>query len=373
MHRTNSGNSSELNYMKQLDGLRALAVLAVLYTHYLPSAYWPLNVYWGEYGVQLFFVLSGFLITTILLKCRQNIASKSVTASFTLRRFYIRRFLRIFPLYYAVLIFLALLNISPVRETLIWHIPYLSNVYFFLRGDWHGSVSHLWSLAVEEQFYLIWPFLILCLPQKLLLPTIVIFISSAPTFRLISTIAGLNQFATWVLAPSCFDTLGLGSLLAYLSFQKENLFVSKEKFVNLCLLFGIFMQVVLITLQRINNIDYLVNTLDYTSKGLIFTWLIAKAACGFKGFTGKFLETKSIMYIGKISYGIYLIHNFTPDLIRKGLNAVGLAHHGSVPFVAITSTIITLLLATISWHFFEKPINNLKSFFPYTLKGSVTQ
>jgi len=83
-----------------------------------------------------------------------------------LKTFYARRALRIFPLFYFVLAAAAVLNIGPVRDTFAWHATYLSNIYFYLRGDWHGSVSHLWSLAVEEQFYLVWPLLILCAPER---------------------------------------------------------------------------------------------------------------------------------------------------------------------------------------------------------------
>ncbi|MGH7999853.1 MAG: acyltransferase family protein, partial [Brasilonema sp.] len=136
-----SENSSALKYMKQLDGLRAIAVFAVLYTHYLPEKYWLFDIYWGGIGVRLFFVLSGFLITSILLKCRDYITSRQQTLSFTLRQFYIRRFLRLIPLYYAILFLAALINIPPVRETLAWHIPYLSNIYFAIKGDFHASVS----------------------------------------------------------------------------------------------------------------------------------------------------------------------------------------------------------------------------------------
>ena len=111
-------------YMPQLDGLRALAVLAVLWTHYLPEPYWLFGVYWGGYGVRLFFVLSGFLITTLLLSCRHYVHHGQQRRSVVLRQFYCRRFLRLCPLYYATLTVTALLNIAPVRETLcgIFHI-----------------------------------------------------------------------------------------------------------------------------------------------------------------------------------------------------------------------------------------------------------
>jgi peptidoglycan/LPS O-acetylase OafA/YrhL len=226
---TDSKDDRPLKYMRQLDGLRTFAVLAVVWTHYLPSNYWPFGVYWGGIGVKLFFVLSGFIITRILFKCRQYVILGNQTSLFTIRQFYICRFLRLFPLYYATLTLTALVNIPPVRETIGWHIPYLSNIYFAIRGDWHGSVSHFWSLAVEEQFYLLWPLVILFTPKKILAPTIFFVILSGAFFRLTVTAFGLNEIAIWTLMPSCLDTLGLGSLLAYLTYRQETFNVSKEK------------------------------------------------------------------------------------------------------------------------------------------------
>src|SRR5215471_9719868 len=127
---TASEHSNALKYMRQLDGLRAIAVLAVLWTHYLPQEYWLSGIYWGGVGVRLFFVLSGFLITGILLKSRQYITQGKQCSLVAIRQFYIRRFLRIFPLYYVILALTAIMAIPPVRETIAWHIAYLSNVYF---------------------------------------------------------------------------------------------------------------------------------------------------------------------------------------------------------------------------------------------------
>src|SRR5947208_4381885 len=150
---TASEHSNALKYMKQLDGLRAMAVLAVLWTHYLPEEYWLFGIYWGGFGVRLFFVLSGFLITGILLKSQQYVIQGKQCSLFAIRQFYIRRFLRIFPLYYVILALTVLMAIPQVKEAIVWHVSSLSDVYFALQGRYYGSVVHLWSLAVEEQFY----------------------------------------------------------------------------------------------------------------------------------------------------------------------------------------------------------------------------
>jgi peptidoglycan/LPS O-acetylase OafA/YrhL len=365
---TASEHSNALKYMKQLDGLRAIAVLAVLWTHYLPEKYWLFGVYWGGIGVRLFFVLSGFLITGILLKSRQYVIQGKQCSLFAIRQFYIRRFLRIFPLYYAVLALAALIAMPSVRETIAWHVSYLSNVYFALQGRFHGSVGHLWSLAVEEQFYLLWPWAILFLPHRLLLPTTIIVIGIAPLFRFISTLVGVNQVAVWVLTPGACDTLCLGALLAYLNSYGDELLLSKKRVLHLFLLTGLLITIVLPILSWLDAQNLVISALADTGRGLLFTCLVAAAARGFKGFVGKLLESKLIVYLGKISYGIYLIHAFMPEIAYRTLDYCGLSSYASPLLVAVFSTVATIVVATITWHILERPINELKRFFQYTVK-----
>lgn len=133
----------------EIDFLRAYAVLAVIATH--SSRVVTVGIT-GYHGVLLFFVISGFLITGILLDAR---ATNGPTRGI-LTAFYARRFLRIFPIYYAVLFVAFVLGFQNVRAEIGWLLTYLSNWYFASRG-FTGPASHLWSLAVEEQFYLFWP------------------------------------------------------------------------------------------------------------------------------------------------------------------------------------------------------------------------
>src|SRR5436309_834307 len=156
--------------MPQLDGVRALAVLAVLVHHYL-SAAWPVldraGTSLGFLGVKLFFVLSGFLITGILLEGRlADDTPEGRSRLRFLRQFYIRRFLRIFPLYYVVVALALICNIAPARQIAIWLLTYTVNIYFSIVGEFPRHFSHLWSLAIEEQFYLVWPWCILYARQR---------------------------------------------------------------------------------------------------------------------------------------------------------------------------------------------------------------
>jgi peptidoglycan/LPS O-acetylase OafA/YrhL len=354
-----------LQYVRQLDGLRAVAVSIVLFHHWIPQTYQPVN-HLGRLGVLLFFVLSGFLITGILLQCRELVQSGVESRGFELKQFYVRRFLRIFPVYYTILIIGWLLNTHVIRETMLWHVTYLSNVYLAMRGDWHGSISHLWSLAVEEQFYLFWPALILFLPSRLMLRTIVGLILVAPLFRGIGSLLGLNPVAAWVLGPACLDTLGMGALLALVRHSPEQIPVSLRNksgwlpWIGLILLGGTVAE------GQVNGDTPLYLALYDSGAALVAVSLVAKASLGIPGNLGTVLEWRPIAYLGKISYGVYLLHLFVSSAINRVVHQWVDPHDPryAIPLI-IGYLVTTVALASLSWRFLEAPLNELKRFFPY--------
>jgi peptidoglycan/LPS O-acetylase OafA/YrhL len=198
--------------MRQLDAVRTIAVTMVIATHWEPRA----TTFWfnGGFGVKLFFVVSGFLITGILLDARNKAERLGFRRTAVLKSFYARRFLRIFPLFYATLVLTFLLGVPAVREFIWWLIAYLGNVLLALRGVWLDGIAHFWSLAVEEQFYLVWPVLMLFTPRRLLLPLIASAIVFAQLFRLVFYLEGINEITVGVLPFASLDTLGLGAMLA---------------------------------------------------------------------------------------------------------------------------------------------------------------
>ena len=171
---------SSLKYMPQLDALRAFAVLAVMVHHFLPvDHYIPTDyITLGMLAVRLFFVLSGFLITGILLGYRSDEPKNA------LKRFYFRRVLRIFPIYYLTLFVALALQVRSIQQGAFWHLTYTSNFIAPFHPEWMGPASHFWTLAVEEQFYFVWPFIMLFVPHtKHLAKTIVGTIALAVIFR----------------------------------------------------------------------------------------------------------------------------------------------------------------------------------------------
>ncbi len=154
------------NYIPQFDSIRAIAVILVIIHHWFETNK-VLNFFPnGALGVNMFFVLSGFLITGILLKAKKQVEAETTTRGTAFKNFYIRRTLRIFPIYYLLLFVLWLMHDPAIAKDGVYYFTYTANYLFFSQQFFPARVAHLWSLAVEEQFYLIWPWLIILINRK---------------------------------------------------------------------------------------------------------------------------------------------------------------------------------------------------------------
>jgi len=364
----------EKGYMPQLDTLRAMAVLLVIIAHWLPMEN-VLNRYFpnGICGVTLFFVLSGFLITGILLKSKEQIA-EGASLKQSLKTFYIRRSLRIFPLYYLVISIAWIFNEANIRENFLWHFFYASNFYFWKEYQWQGHLSHLWSLSVEEQFYLFWPALVLFIPRKGLPLMFCIAIAAAILYRL-GTRSPWGDFARF-LTPGSLDSFALGALLAYgIRFQPNwfRLFYKYRDFLTL-VAFMLFLVAPYFLIQLQPNFpvySFWFYGFYFPLISVFFTFLIAKAS---EGFTNKLLapvfNSRILIFLGKISYALYLLHNFVP--ILGGMEFPSFLQ----PFAFFITQFLRLLLlvvvCSLSWYLFEKPILRLKNLFEYHDKQKKT-
>lgn len=354
--------SPQSHHMHQLDALRAFAVGAVMFN----SFYKPIESPLGEWGVQLFFVLSGFLITGILLRCRTSLDAQANLSErkHRLRQFYIRRVLRIVPLFYAVVLLAALANIQPVRQTLLWHLTYTTNIYIALQNGWIGPLSHFWSLAVEEQFYLVWPFLILFLPARWLVPSILAAIAVAPLFRIAGAIWDFHPITLQVLLFGSLDFLGIGALLAYFQHEKPNHFrlVTRVAEYN-------WLGLIFLSLMMLGAIPHPLHpwipVIGASFAPLFFAWLIHKAAVGFEGKIGLLLQNKDLIYLGQISYGLYIFHKIIPIFVTRGFDFIGLTYPSNAGAQLLILMTANILVASASWFILEKPINNLKQRFAY--------
>lgn len=363
--------------MPQLDGLRALAVALVLVQHYLGE--WPAvrRAGPGGLGVGLFFVLSGFLITRILLDLRGHIAAGAQTLGGGLRAFYARRFLRIWPLYYLVLLAAAALDVPPVRRSFAWHAAYLSNLYFARRGEWDGPVTPFWSLAVEEQFYLLWPLVILCVPPRWLVRAIAALLVLSPLMRFVYLrVLEVGPFAVGMLPFGCTDQLVWGALLGCCWNDPTALDGVRRRVRAVGLALGAPAVVLVPWLGPApagSVAETLVMVFHLTAGGVCFFAVIDAAARGLAGPLGALLEARVPRYLGRISYGLYVQHTFVRTLAfglgaLPGLAAVGRWLRSIEPSaglwfpVAVATVVAT---ASASWYAFERPINELKRLFPY--------
>ena len=347
----------------QLDALRAFAVLGVLLAHTMP---WTQDAFdAGSAGVRLFFVLSGFLITGILLRARAQAAAAGAGRGQVLRAFYARRFLRIFPPYYGVLALALLLGLPQVRETLAWHLAYLSNFFAATHGWPQPYLGHLWSLSVEEQFYLVWPAVILFTPRRWLPAALVGTVCVGPPARLVFTALVGDPIRGGTVPLTCLDSLGLGALLALAHQSGPG---ARARLRRACFGAGaaLFLAVLGASLLKVGA-GFRVAGKELAF-ALLFTWLVDRADAGFGGPARRLLEWRPLVYAGGISYGIYLYHEFLPPLLHRldpWLPAALRfpAGHGPVRLLYVAAA--TLPVAALSWHLFEKPLNGLKGRFPY--------
>lgn len=359
---------SALGYMPQLDGLRCLAVIAVWFEHW---GYPPVRGSWvlgeiqpGAMGVWLFFVLSGFLITRILLQSRAEVDAGGATTLHAARIFYARRFLRILPVYYLTLLVASLL-LPEVRHVFWWHFTYNTNVWVTLHPHQYPAGTHFWSLAVEEQFYLIWPWIILLIPSRYLLRAIIVVVAVGVLFRFGCSLLPLGHRGTpaYALLPGCADKLALGALLAFFWDRSTTPKLARWNnwFIRSGLWIGLPVLIALITLRHYHPDSRLALVFLPLSAALFFVWLIGRAAHGFGGIAGAFLECLPVSYLGKISYGLYLFHYLVPQTLDRF--RVHVPGRWSLRFGFYAA--ITIAIASLSWYAFEKPINGLKRFFAY--------
>jgi peptidoglycan/LPS O-acetylase OafA/YrhL len=339
--------------IEQLDALRFFAVLAVLITHWnILDSYNKASFLFGANGVNLFFALSGFLITLILINTKEQV---DFSLGKSLRNFYIRRTLRIFPIYYLMLIALWFFNHIKVADGMPWYLCYLTNFYCIKIQNW-GGLSHLWSLSLEEQFYLVWPIVILLIPSKKLWIPILLIIIISICAKVILRQNGASFWILYMSPISVLDILGLGSLLAY--FYYFHIDKLTKLLHNTPIAVIVFVQfIICIYVLYTSHFDYTYLLLGRFSFGLVSIWIIGRSALGFTGLVGKLLLLKPIKYAGKISYGIYLFHILVPGML------MGIKSPSNVFVRFVIYFIVTIAISSFSWFFFERRILRLKEKF----------
>ena len=360
-----------------LDGVRGLAILLVLAHNLNPFSGTgrPLER-WIEYdsnfgwvGVQLFFVLSGFLITGILLDTRG--------APRYLRAFFARRVLRIFPLYYGVLVggllVLPALGLAPHRlladpQNRVWLWIYLVNWAEPL-GRGVAAFPHFWSLAVEEQFYFAWPFVVRhATPRRLLAITLGLMIAAFAA-RICVRRAGLGGEAAYMFTVCRMDALAVGAAVAaLLRMPPAHAWLVRERRWIAPGAAALFVAG-LVTTRGYARAGAADQAHGYTILALVFAALVLVVALDHergRGWLGALFEHRLLRSFGKYSYGIYLFHQFINQLIGVPLldrllpRGIGIKA-GLAYMVAVTAA--SYALAFVSYHAYEKHFLALKRHF----------
>lgn len=342
---------SRYGYRPQIDGLRALAVGGVLLTHF-----WFPHGPMGHLGVRLFFVISGFLITERLLDARTTVeggASRPINEGMA---FFLRRALRLFPAYYLLLALLVATDAGGIRASAPWHLFNLTNLWFVKIDDWSPwMIAHFWSLSVEEQFYLVWPWVILLLPARALAPAVAGTILMGVGFRacvLMTPLAG-SLTPIWVLTPAAFDALGAGALLALLARNGRDL----APFSKLLLPASLLWLAIDLSSRRgwLPDTLYLSYLTQDTISTVAFAALVATAHLNRDTLFGKALGARPLVSCGRISYGIYLYHMPVLALLFTPFPDLD---YGPRRFVIAGAA--TLIVAFLSWKLWERPFLRIK-------------
>ncbi len=360
----------------ELDGIRGLAILMVIVWHYVhlrcepaPGTLWAkanmlFRLTWS--GVDLFFVLSGFLIGGILLSQRDS--------PDYYRAFYVRRICRIFPLYFAFLLFCGLMQTGEAREwfpSVAWMfspgLPFLTFATFtqgIAMAVWQRLANHAlnitWSLALEEQFYLLLPLLLRLVPPRRLPMVLGLLMLGgiASRWLLLGLCPGRAGLTAYVLLPFRLDPLLLGVLGAWALRQPwaaAKLVSAARLFRASFLLLGVVWIAAAITAKGV-IMSRPVTAVGYTLLGLFYFSTVMLVLVGGAPRLALLLRQRWLVYIGTISYGIYLLH----ELINGLAHSLILGAHpefNSLPGRAVTALafLATLGLAHLSWVAFEKP------------------
>jgi len=354
--------SNKAIYFPGLNGLRAIAAISVVISHItlalqefdlnpailgVDKSGSPLGFRLGGYGVSIFFALSGFLITYLLKEEKQE-------GEIDIKKFYVRRILRIWPLYYLYLL-LSVITIFAFKlefdlNSFLFYFFYAANIPSIL-GTTLPFLHHYWSLGVEEQFYLFWPWLIKKL-DKHMLTILLLLIGALMAIKLFLHIFYLNSIADLSFVITRFHCMMIGGVAAILYRQQHRLFfkITDNKIVQ----FGSWIIILLSAL----NFFTIASIIDNEIISIVAVFLIIGQIRIKNRIIN--LENKVFDLLGKISYGIYVFHPLVIFYFSKWLRSAMPASpykYFIVYFLILGSTV---LIAYLSYRYFEKYFLKLK-------------
>ena len=344
-------------YRPALNGLRAIAVWLVVLAHWTLAPF-PL----GEMGRITFFVLSGYLISGIIWKQQMHPGAPGQWWR-RLGTFYQRRMLRILPPYYLALLLGALLPLATLHQYPGWFLLPVSNLLFYRLHHWGEGVGHYWTMAVDEQFYLFWPFL-LGLVGRRTGPLLLVALAGL-LFRILWS-AWVTPDFVLVLLPSCLDMFAVGAMLRILEFHPRVQALGRGRWVLLAWL----------AWTGLWAITHLTNAhalwlLVYTSMGSVAAFITLSWVLHRPDNTTSFLQHPVLQWVGRRSYGCYLYHLLLVVFYQRAVYHFFPATETRQLLLSPLPTVLLLtpallLLAAGSWVCLEAPLNRWKNRLAYT-------
>jgi len=367
-----------MKYVKGFDSLRAFGTFFVVIGHFgvwfdttLPRGKFFKEVVIpdGRLCVYFFFVLSGFLITNILLKAKEENITEN--RFYTLKNYIIRRSLRIYPLYYLLMAVLFLVNFPDVRQNIIYFATYTSNLLIYRTYVWN-EFCVTWTLSIEEQFYLLWPIIVLFVKEKYLVWILAVAIVTG----IVSTYftVGIEGHIAPCLVYNCFDAFGIGSLYAYVKINSYK-WAQFEKVVKWIACIGIVIYFYW-KLSWFFNHPPVCMFMEKTIYSVIGLWLMILVINNKSAWLARHIwENRVLNFIGKMSYSVYLIHDVYINgcylRVNKFLNRITGHHHTlntillERHFNYLLHVVTIFLISLTTYLLIEKPTLNLKRFYSY--------
>ena len=350
--------SERLAYKSQLDTLRLIAVMLVFHFHAGVFLQHNGNLFpYGALGVQIFFVLSGFLITRILE------ANQTGVLLLDLKTFYIRRCLRIFPAYYLLISFLLLIGQLPFP---LFQFTYLFNLKVFLDKGFTGTVVHFWSLCVEEQFYLLYPLALLLTPKQMRVYLLCALIVASVVTNFYAQKA-FNDTPYYMLLPVCGQFLLWGCLAGHAQLRGWADKVSGTHLMILGLILQAADQYLVLSTEGFAEKNDLFWFRNYTLSAFSIALFVLGLWQTKNVLILKVFNYRPFAYLGKISYGIYLYHPFAFVIYALICYFAPAAKAINGELVAF---IVTIFWSILSWQLFESRVLKLKERYAYRSQAS---
>src|SRR5579859_751636 len=390
-------NQKTTYYLPQLDGLRLVAFLLVFVVHspwpslsdptslggLIGTTYVQVSQALGNFGVDLFFCLSAFLITRILL------LEFDTYGSFSIPRFILRRILRIWPLYYlilalGILVIPAVVTVLPgllrdpsfvipidspgevtvLKLMLAPYLLFIANNQALIVGSPGEFLAPLWSISLEEQFYVLWPFVLFyfltrgtTLKGFIAIPLMVIVFTTL--VKLYFIVAGFTHPYIWLSSMTRLDAFATGAIVAFKDRSKPG-----------TLLFGIAQPVVGAAIFGLNivlpspflNPPHFLIPVSYLSAAIGFALILDYLVTERRSLLSRVLATRPIVFLGRISYGLYVFHMLGIYVVQLLFDAVGVAPYGDAMWILFTlsSFSLTAAVAAASYYLYERRFLALK-------------